>query len=337
MEMMRSSAVRISDGSQIAEARRAAVQHARELDWNEVASGQAALIATELATNLARHASDGVLILNSSEARDRTQLQVISIDRGPGMQDIERCFKDGFTTTASSRGTGLGAVRRIARSMEVFSSPGKGTVLVAELEQLREPERGRGEAFAVGGISVQRSGESVCGDAWYARGLDGALAILVVDGLGHGPLAAAAAQAAVAAFRSAPLPELKHTMTRLHEALKPTRGAAAAVALIDPGAGALRYCGVGNIVAAIVDGDEKHNLVSHNGTLGHTVSTLHEFSYPWTAGALLAMHSDGLSGRWRGDEWPGLWLRAPALGAGVLYRDWQRGTDDAAVVVVRTA
>jgi anti-sigma regulatory factor (Ser/Thr protein kinase) len=278
MEMMRSSAVRISDPTQIAEARRAALQHAREMDWNEVSSGQAALIATELATNLSRHASDGVLILNSSHARERTRLQVISIDRGPGMQDVERCFEDGFSTAASSRGTGLGAVRRIAHSMEVFSSPGKGTVLVAELEQLREAGSSGGDAFAVGGISVQRSGENVCGDAWYARCFDGALAILVVDGLGHGPLAASAAQAAVAAFRSAPLAELKQTMTRLHEALKPTRGAAAAVALIDPGAGALRYCGVGNIVAAIVEGGEKHNLVSHNGTLGHTVSTVREFS-----------------------------------------------------------
>jgi anti-sigma regulatory factor (Ser/Thr protein kinase) len=336
MEMMRTSAVRISDRTQVAEARRAAMQHARALEWNDVESGEAALVATELAMNLSKHAHEGgAVILNSTNGSNRTWLQVIAVDHGPGMSQVEHCFEDGYST-AGSPGTGLGAVRRIADSLEVYSTPGKGTVLVAELERAARGAPAPG-ACAIGAVSVPRTGETVCGDAWAVGTTDTAVAVLVVDGLGHGPLAAEAADAAVGTFRSGEVGNPKATMLRLHDALKATRGAAAALAVIDPRAGTLRYCGVGNIVGAIVVNGEKRNLVSHNGTLGHSLATVGEFTYDWDRGATLVMHSDGVSGRWAADQWPGLWQRGPAIGAAVIYRDWRRERDDATVVVARFA
>jgi hypothetical protein len=76
-------------------------------------------------------------------------------------------------------------------------------------------------------------------------------------------------------------------------------------------------------------------MVSHNGILGHAAPRIAEFTYPWNDACQLVMHSDGLSTRWRVDEWPGLWQRAPALIAGALCRDWDRGRDDVTVVIAR--
>jgi anti-sigma regulatory factor (Ser/Thr protein kinase) len=331
--MMRSTAVRMSDPSRVSEVRRATLDYARDHQWSEVESGQAAIVSTEMATNLLKHARDGAIVLNDAWPGDR--LQIVAVDHGPGIADVDRAFADGFST-AGSPGNGLGALRRMTDSLEIFSTPDKGTVLVAELAHERTvrpmPE------FRIGGISIPRTGESVCGDAWDVRKVQDGLAVLVVDGLGHGPVAAEAASAALATFREGAAQDTTAWLGRIHDALRSTRGAAAALAVIDTRVGLVRYCGVGNIIGVVVSPEqETRHLVSHNGTLGHTAARITEFTYPWQRGATLVMHSDGVSGRWRADEWPGLWQRAPAIAAGTIYRDWRRERDDATVVVVRSA
>jgi hypothetical protein len=72
-----------------------------------------------------------------------------------------------------------------------------------------------------------------------------------------------------------------------------------------------------------------------NGTVGHSVAKLQQFSYPWEAGSLLIMHSDGLGTRWHVEQYPGLASRHPALMAGVLFRDFCRRRDDATILVTR--
>jgi hypothetical protein len=76
-------------------------------------------------------------------------------------------------------------------------------------------------------------------------------------------------------------------------------------------------------------------LFTHNGTVGAQVRKVQEFEYAWPDGGLLVMHSDGLQTRWSMDPYPGLMARHPAVVAGVLYRDFQRGRDDATVLVLR--
>ncbi len=76
-------------------------------------------------------------------------------------------------------------------------------------------------------------------------------------------------------------------------------------------------------------------MVSHNGTVGHTIRKIQEFIYPWTPGSLLVMHSDGMATHWQVGRYSGLGTSHPALIAGVLYRDFKRGRDDVTVVVVR--
>jgi hypothetical protein len=115
-----------------------------------------------------------------------------------------------------------------------------------------------------------------------------------------------------------------------------TRGAAVAVATIDAARTRVAYAGAGNIAATIEDGDSARHLVSVHGTAGHQVRRLQEFSYPFTSGSVLVMHSDGVSAHWSLGAYPGLQHRHPAVIAAVLLRDFSRGRDDATVVVAKT-
>jgi hypothetical protein len=85
----------------------------------------------------------------------------------------------------------------------------------------------------------------------------------------------------------------------------------------------------------VVSAAGARHLVSHNGTAGHELRRLQEFTVPWFADAMLLLHSDGIATHWRLDDYPGLATHSPALVAGVLYRDFNRGRDDATVAVVR--
>jgi serine/threonine protein phosphatase PrpC len=167
--------------------------------------------------------------------------------------------------------------------------------------------------------------------------LAGRSLVLVADGLGHGPEARVAATAACDAFAAARAEAPLEILERIHLALKPTRGAAVAVAEIDRGGGVLRFAGLGNIAATVVSDGKTRSLVSLHGTAGHDARRLRDFASPWMPGDVLVMCSDGIATRWTLDAYPGLLERHPMLLAAALYRDFQRGRDDATVVVVRNA
>jgi hypothetical protein len=76
---------------------------------------------------------------------------------------------------------------------------------------------------------------------------------------------------------------------------------------------------------------------AHNGIAGHEARRIHEFSYPFPDDGLLVLHSDGLKSQWSLDGYPGLAERDPALIAGILFRDFNRGRDDVTVVVARVS
>src|SRR5690606_34360974 len=120
-----------------------------------------------------------------------------------------------------------------------------------------------------------------------------------------------------------------------HHALARTRGAAVATAKLIASAERGVFAGVGNIVGRVEASPAHRHLVSHNGTVGHTMRKVQEFAFPWPRGALLVMHSDGLGTHWDFASYPGLTVRHPGLIAAVLYRDYDRGRDDVSVVVVR--
>jgi len=121
----------------------------------------------------------------------------------------------------------------------------------------------------------------------------------------------------------------------IHLALRSTRGAAVAMATINPAQRRVYYCGLGNISGMVIAEGRAHGMASQNGTAGHEVSRIMQFEYDWPKDALLVMHTDGLSAKWDLNSYPGLSVRHPSLISAVLYRDFRRQRDDATVVVSR--
>jgi anti-sigma regulatory factor (Ser/Thr protein kinase) len=330
-------AIAIDDPSHVGEARRSANAIAASAGFSETEAGKFAILASEAATNIVKHAGRGELVLRALGSDGSEGAELVAIDSGPGIADIDRALRDGFSTAGSS-GTGLGAMARIATTFDIFSSAGSGTVLTARLERGPAGLRRATRSFDVGVVRVAKRGESACGDDWsLVCDRDGRAVLTVADGLGHGQSAADASRRAVEVATERATDQPAMIVAHAHSALRSTRGAALAVAAIEADGTSLRYAGLGNISATIVARGESKSLVSHNGIAGHEMRKIQEFSYDWPPGALLVMHSDGLSGRWDLNQYAGLSNRDPSVVAGVLYRDFSRGRDDALIVVVRAA
>jgi anti-sigma regulatory factor (Ser/Thr protein kinase) len=330
---MTSVTVPVTESSQIGEARRAAMRMAETTALSETERGQVAIIATELATNLARYARNGRIVLRPPQGAKDDQIQLLAIDSGPGITDLAKCFEDGFSTGGGA-GVGMGAVRRLSAEFDIFSAVDSGTVVWSRVATKRA-QRAQ-ETIRWAAISTPAPGEHVCGDAWRVCTNGAEVGVTVIDGLGHGPLAAEAAVRAAGVFDDAVCEQPLAFCERAHKALAGTRGAAIAAAYLTRN-GVLRYAGVGNICGTLVSAGQSRGLFSQNGTAGAQMRRMQQIDYEWPQGGVLVMHSDGLTNRWSLGRYPGLIARHPAVIAGVLHRDFTRGKDDATVVVVKRA
>lgn len=325
----------IQDQSQVGESRRIGQELTARLGFDDTQAGKVAIVITELGGNIIKHAHEGELLLRPLEHDGQASgLELLAIDAGPGMNDVEKHMADGYST-AGSPGTGLGAVRRLADDFAIRTIPQQGTVIVCRL-RVGGRTRGVDSAFSMGAISVPKPGESIGGDGWAVARRDGELLAMVVDGLGHGVSAAEATNEAVRVFNEQKqLKQPAQLLDLIHAALQKTRGAAVAIAALDAERGTIRYAGLGNIAGIIVgaNGERGRSLISQNGTAGVEARRLHEYAYAWPRGAQLVMHSDGLR-HWDPSNYSDLMRQHPALVAGVLYRDFRRQTDDATVLVL---
>ncbi|HUQ82659.1 MAG TPA: SpoIIE family protein phosphatase [Gemmatimonadaceae bacterium] len=323
----------IEHSSQVGEARRSATLVAVAGGLNETDAGKFSILVTEAATNIAKHAGKGEIMLRALNGPSTHGAELVAIDAGPGIGDLDRAFRDGYST-AGSPGNGLGTFGRLATDFDVFTAQDAGLVLAARIEI---PRAGAGQrAFDVGVVRVPKRGETACGDDWgavYHEG--GRMTLTVADGLGHGQAASEASRRAVEIATENAGESVGGVITQMHAALRATRGAAVSVAEVDIAASTVRYAGLGNISASILWQQESRSLVSYNGTAGHEMRKIQEFTYDWRPKSLLVMHSDGVSARWDLNRYPGLALHDPSVVAGVIYRDFSRGRDDALVVVVR--
>jgi anti-sigma regulatory factor (Ser/Thr protein kinase) len=333
-DMIEAVAVSVVDETQPGEARRVASGMARLLGFDETSAGRVAVVVTEVATNIVKHGGGGEVLIRPLQEDDERGIELLGLDKGPGITNLAESRVDGVSRSGSA-GTGLGAIARMADEHDIYSQPGRGTVVLARIWQNRPGPEHR-TRMAVAGVSVAKPGESACGDGWAMTKRASGAVILLADGLGHGPEAAEAAREAIRIFH-------KHTkegpvaiLRIAHDALRSTRGAAVAIADVDCDSGMVTFSGIGNIAGTVLASDRR-NMVSHNGTLGQTVRTISEFTYAWVPDALVILNSDGLQSQWSLNSYPGIAVRDPSLIAAILYRDFNRGRDDATVVVAKTA
>lgn len=324
----------LTDKSGVADTRRRAIHMAHALGLSEKRQADAALVVTEAATNILKYAGQGEVTLRSYQEGASQGLEVIALDRGPGITNLTSARTDGFST-GGSLGAGLGTIARHSTLFDIYSVAGCGTALLARLANSSEASP---HPFEVGTRSTPKAGQDICGDAFGIRHTRNGLWVALLDGLGHGPLAAEASNRAVGIFQHAKGDDTPADVLRaVHQGIKTTRGAVMAVAKFDADKAHMSFAGVGNIVGIVASGNDTQHLISTDGTVGYNMRTVRPSEVPWTRGSVFVATTDGLSTRWNLNRHPGLLDRHPSLIANVLHRDFARDADDATIVVVKAA
>ncbi len=319
--------LRVEDPSAAAACRGAALALAARLGFPAPRADELALAVTEAATNLHKHARQGSMLLRITRDAARPGIELVTIDAGPGFRDTGAALRDGHSTSGTL-GIGLGAINRLADFYDLYSMPGHGTALVARFWPVP------GETAArCAGLVRPITGETECGDVFGAAKTEAGVTGVLCDGLGHGPLAAAAAAQGVAAVLEDPQAEPAALVERAHRRMTSTRGGAIGVAQVV--GEVVRFAGLGNIAAVILADGTRRSMLSVPGIAGHQARTIRQFEYTAPAGAAIILHSDGISNRWEPGALPGLNARDPlVVGAAVLAEAGTR-RDDAGVLVLK--
>ena len=335
--------LRVEDASAVHACRQAGQVLAERLQFPAPRVDQLALAVTEAASNLYKHAEQGALLLCVNRDGEPPGIDLVTIDAGPGVRDVSAAVRDGHST-AGTLGIGLGAIRRLADFADIYSLPGRSTALAARFRALpaggttpQDPPEIGGAARPPkppwAGLLRPITGETECGDAYGVVLADDAVTAVLCDGLGHGPLAAAAAAAGVAAVLGDPAGEPAALLERVHRRMSGTRGGA--VGVVQVGGQLARFAGLGNVAASVVSDGQRKSMVSIPGIAGVQARTIRQFEYEVPPGAAVILHSDGISSRWEAAALPGIEARDPLLIAAVLLAEAGIHRDDAGVLVLK--
>jgi anti-sigma regulatory factor (Ser/Thr protein kinase) len=320
--------LRVADVSAVSGCRRAAVALAGRLGFPAARTEQLALAVTEAASNLHKHAREGSMLLRICRDGGLPGVELVAIDAGPGVADVAAAQRDGHST-AGTLGVGLGAIRRMADSSAMYSAPGRVTALAARFW----PHAYQPAGPDCAGLTRPITGETECGDVYWAGYCGGVLTGALCDGLGHGPLAAAAAREAIAAVSGSPSGQPAAQLERAHRQMAGTRGGALAIVAIEGSNAA--FAGLGNVAGWILAGDARTALVSRPGIAGHQARGLRQQECVLPAGAAVVLHSDGLTSRWDTRSLPGLAGQNSLVMAAALLGDAAVRRDDASVLVLK--
>ncbi|PRY12752.1 anti-sigma regulatory factor (Ser/Thr protein kinase) [Pontibacter ummariensis] len=329
----------IPDKSYASIAKREISRMAEEVSLSAADIGKLNIVVSELTSNLSKHASAGGELLVRPLGREG--IEVICIDRGPGMQDPLRMMEDGVSTYGSA-GEGLGAIKRQSDVFDLYSQPELGTVIVTQVYK-SGPLRQQASRHDIGYVLVPKPNETFCGDGLAVKQNGAEINLLALDGLGHGAHANEAAQAAVQAFAAASPQYPSDTLRTIHQQIRRTRGAVGLALNISGNSHKLSYCGIGNIAGKLYSPESSlaglayKNIISYNGILGHNIpNTLNNQQLDWSRNKTLVLHSDGLRSRWELTKYPHLNRHLATTIAAVLYKEHSRQTDDTLVLVCKS-
>ncbi|HVU56645.1 MAG TPA: ATP-binding protein [Puia sp.] len=295
------------------------------------------LIVSELGSNLVKHASGGEMLAGILQTDDGMTLELIGLDNGPGMTDPEKMMADGASTT-QTLGHGLGSIRRLSDTFELYSRKDWGTILLSRVHKKKTASRrSHKAAVQINALVVPKPGETLSGDGWYyMAGKNGVIHLLVADGLGHGAEAHRAVKEAVSAFRTTDSESPAEILRHLHQSIKRTRGIVATVVIIDPKEKTWRLCGIGNIGTRLIGYQQSKSYLPYNGIIGSNIpNTLNDQELSQHDYQQIVLCSDGIRSRWEHAKHPTIGKYDLSIQAAAIYKDFGRKTDDMSVIIGR--
>lgn len=306
---------------------------AKGIGFDERASEEIVIVVSELASNLVRHAGSGTLTFRSVQANGQTAMEVESLDKGPGIYDIEGSMVDGFST-AGGLGLGLGTVNRLMDDLEINSTPHLGT-RIASRRWLREHPGDRTYTWDVGVATRARNYAMANGDAFIVKEWGNALLVGVIDGLGHGEQAqeaALTAQRYVLGHYDRPIEDI---FTGVDRACRSTRGVVMALARFDTPT-QMSFSNFGNVEVKAWSDSTKLGFPVQRGILGVDGRKANVQQVPWKPGWLLALYSDGVRSSWQWSDIPSFAKEPAQITAHRILHEYGKLDDDATVVLIRS-
>lgn len=317
-------------------AMRAAREMAVQLEFDEKSTEEIAIATSELGSNLARYAIEGILLITPLNNEDPQGIQLESHDRGPGIADVTAAFTDGYST-AGSLGYGMGTINRLMDDLEIHSNAGSGTHIRA-----RRWKRSGTVLyefcpldFAV--MTRAHPGMGVNGDAFIIRRWHNEALIGVIDGLGHGQAAHEAAEAARSYVENHYNQTLVSIFGGTDLACRATRGVVMSLIHFGFADRMLSFAGIGNaeVKAHGMDGTAS-TFLTRRGIVGTSAPEATVFRHHWGPGFLLALFSDGLRTHWSWEDFPGILLDPAPIAAKRLFEGLARENDDATLIIARS-
>ncbi len=297
---------------------------------------QVDIVVSEMCSNLIKHARTGELLYRLGHENGVPVFEILCIDNGPGIKDINHSSKDGISSK-NTLGQGLGCISRLSNLSQIYSLPDWGTIVYSKcynsLEYKDSSEKNR---VTVRCINVAKPGEHVAGDGIAVKFSEGKSLFLAGDGLGHGPLAKEAIDKAIHVFRESMTADASEMIREISDGVKKTRGLVATVAILDHEKKQWEICGVGNISVRIQRGLEYKNYIGNNGIVGLNIPNRLENSvYEMEKIQLFIFCSDGIKTRWDLVRYPSILKYDPIIIASAIYKDFNRRTDDSTILIVK--
>ncbi len=191
-----------------------------------------------------------------------------------------------------------------------------------------------GEPLEHSSMVRPRRGEKLSGDSVVMRPLERGLFVAIVDVLGHGPEANELTHVIDAYLSRYGNSDVSGVMTRLHQHLRGTRGAAVGLCAIDTVTGSIQYAGIGNTTMRRF-GKAETRLVSQDGVLGQNMRTPRPQTLQLEPGDLIILYTDGVSDRFTLEDYPGALRHTPQEVASNIVSRFGKDHDDATCIAVR--
>ncbi|GAA4328856.1 serine/threonine protein kinase [Mucilaginibacter gynuensis] len=292
------------------------------------------LIVAEMTSNLFKYSDDGELLMGVFPNGGNPYVELISIDNGPGMVNPTRMMQDGVSTS-NTLGHGLGSMKRLSDTFELYSQIGWGTIALSRVYS--DPERIKEKSKVImRPIVVYKPGEKTSGDGFTFKQTDKFLKMMLADGLGHGPEANFAINEAANAFKVFPDYSPTETIRFIHSSIKKTRGAVINILGYDFSRRVWTSAGVGNIAARVFGPVNFKNHMSYNGIVGHNIpNTMNDQDYAVEDYNQVMLCSDGIKTRIELMRYPMMYKYDLTILAAAIYKDHARRNDDMSVVIAK--
>jgi anti-sigma regulatory factor (Ser/Thr protein kinase) len=322
--------------AEVGSARQLAMDCAESLGFPHEVCARMALVASELATNLVKHAHGGQVVLTPLNEDDRKGLQIETLDNGPGIADINEALTDGFSTSGSC-GYGLGSVNRLMDELDIRSQRNQGTHVTCR-KWLRDYSRSTLPCpVDIGVASRPKPGFDLNGDDFVIQRWEQCVLVGVIDGLGHGEPAHKASKAARVYVENHFDQPLARIFAGTGFACRGTRGCVMALALLDWGRGTLQFASIGNIEARVISRSGPLNFNVRRGIIGLNAPEPMVTHHDWEPENLLLLHSDGIPTHWSWEDLPELTEQPASEVARGVLRALAKDIDDATALVLKQA